>query len=171
MHVVYAGVLGASGGRSKCCWRRCCSCSTTRSSVGAEGSWLSSVGVCRVVIAHPHVRWRGGLVVGSCTLMAVDCVAAAARCCWNCCPGDCRLPLSYERPLLERPLLERPLLPRWWWEWSWLERLLSLTPLRLFLWWVPRRVSLRWAWRFVLRSTLCPCCPRRYERIRCCHRQ
>ena len=40
----------------------------------------------------------GALVVGSCTFTAVDCVTAAARCCWNCCPGDCRLPLSYERP-------------------------------------------------------------------------
>ena len=59
VHVVYSGVL-RSGVRSKCCWRRCCSCSTPGSSVGAKGARLPLVGIGGVVVADPHVRRGGG---------------------------------------------------------------------------------------------------------------
>ena len=58
-HVVYSGVL-RPGVRSKCFWRKCCSCSTTGFSVGAKGARFSLVGVGRVVIADPRVRRGGG---------------------------------------------------------------------------------------------------------------
>ena len=52
------------------------------------------------------------LVAGACTVNAEGEGSGSMRCCWNCCPGDCRLPLSYEPPLLWSQLSERPLLPR-----------------------------------------------------------
>ena len=57
--MVYSGVL-RSGVRSKCCWRRCCSCSTTGSSVGAKGARLPLVRVGGVVVVDPQVRRGGG---------------------------------------------------------------------------------------------------------------
>ena len=70
VHVVYTGVLGASGARSKCYWRRCGSCSITGLSVGAEGARLPLVEVCRL---SPFRMFDGGagagvLVVGACTV-------------------------------------------------------------------------------------------------------
>ena len=59
MHVVYSGVL-RSGFRSKCSWRRCCSCSTTGSSTGAKGTRLPFIGVSGVLVVDPHVRRGGG---------------------------------------------------------------------------------------------------------------
>ena len=58
-HGAYSGVL-ISSVRSKCCWRRCFSCSTTGSSVGAKGARFPLVGVGGIVVADSHVRRGGG---------------------------------------------------------------------------------------------------------------